>query len=70
MSKYRKGQITLQIRVPIQMAISLLGRLYGSGVITKAQYLRKLAQVDTAAAQAEQKKNEKMEKLLKKILAK
>lgn len=70
MSKYRKGQITLQIRVPIQMAISLLGRLYGSGVITKAQYLRKLAQVDTAAAQAEQKKDEKMEKLLKKILAK
>ena len=70
MSKYRKGQITLQIRVPIQMAISLLGRLYGSGVITKAQYLHKLAQVDTAAAQAEQKKDEKMEKLLKKILAK
>lgn len=52
------------------MAISILGRLYGSGVLTKDQYYHKLAQVDIAVAEHEKKKEARFNKIMKKIAKK
>ena len=70
MKKYGKGRITLQIRVPIKMAVSILGRCYGSGVISREQYLEKLESVSKAEMEKEKKKMEKMDKILGKVLKK
>ena len=67
MKKYGKDRITLQIRVPVKMAVSILGRIYGSGVISREQYLEKLESVSKADLEKEKKKNEKMEKIFNKI---
>lgn len=67
---WKKGNVTLQIRLPMPMAISILGRLYGSGVLTKDQYYHKLAQVDTAVAEYEKKKEARFDKIMKKIAKK
>ena len=45
MKAWCKGNITLQVRVPVRMAILILGRLYGCGVLTREQYLDKLKKV-------------------------
>lgn len=63
---WNKGNVTLQIRLPIPMAISILGRLYGSGILTKDQYYHKLAQVDMAVAENEKKKEARFNKIMKK----
>lgn len=70
MTKYHKNNITLQLRVPIQTAISILGRLYGSGIINRAQYYQKLRKIDKLALEKEQEKDRKMEFLLKKVFTK
>ena len=67
MNKYRKNNITLQIRVPIKTAISILGRLYGCGLLTRSQYQHKLSRIDKIAAEKEKEKSKKTEILLKKI---
>ena len=70
MNKYKKGNITLELRVPIKTAISLIGRLYGSGILSRTQYYRKLSQIDKKSAILEQQKIEKMDKILSKIAKK
>lgn len=67
MKKYGKNRITLQIRVPVKMAVSILGRLYGSGIISREQYLEKLENVSKEEMLKEKKKMEKMEKLFSKV---
>lgn len=67
MAKYHKNNITLQLRVPIQTAISILGRLYGSGIIDRSQYYQKLRKIDKLTIEKEKEKNRKMEILLKKV---
>lgn len=67
MSKYKKNNITLELRVPVKTAISILGRLYGSGILTRSQYNSKLSKIDKAAAELEAKKSRKMDILLKKV---
>ena len=67
---WKKGNVTLQIRLPIPMAISILGRLYGAGVLTKDQYYHKLAQVDMEVAEHEKKKEARFNKIMKKIAKK
>lgn len=42
MKTWNKGNITLQIRVPPKMAELILGRLYGSGYLTREQYYKKI----------------------------
>ena len=66
MNKYKKGQITLQIRVPIKIAVSILGRLFGCGVLTREQYQKKLEQVDKESADKEKRKLEKLARILEK----
>jgi len=70
MQKYKKGNITLEVRVPKKTAISILGRLYGSGILTRSQYQHKISQIDKQFAKKEQKKQEKMYQILSKILTK
>ena len=67
MKKYGKNRITLQVRVPIKMAVSILGRLYGSGVMSRKQYLEKLESVSKLEMEKEKKKMEKMEKIFSKV---
>lgn len=54
---YRKNNITLQIRVPVEQAILILGRLYGCGVITREQYLSRIKILDREKAEKERQKN-------------
>lgn len=67
MNKYRKNNITLQLRVPVKTAITILGRLYGCGLLTRSQYQHKLSQIDKATAEKERKKSKRTEILLKKV---
>ena len=67
MTKYKKNQITLQIRCSISMAKNILNRLYGNGTINRSQYQYKLSKIDKKAAELEQKKAKKTEILLKKV---
>ena len=67
MAKYRKNNITLQLRVPVKTAITILGRLYGCGLLTRSQYQHKLSQIDKTTAEKEQKKSKRTEILLKKV---
>lgn len=67
MRKYGKDRITLQIRVPIKMAVSILGRLYGSGIISREQYLEKLENVSKEEMLKEKTKMEKMKKIFSKV---
>lgn len=61
--------VTLQVRVPKDVAISVLGRLYGGGYITKAQYEAKVALIDEVYLENERKKAKKMDKLLARALS-
>jgi uncharacterized protein YqgQ len=67
MKKYGKNRITLQIRVPIKMAVSILGRLYGSGIISREQYLEKLENVSKEEMLKEKTKMEKMKKIFSNV---
>lgn len=67
MKKYGKGRITLQIRVPVKMAVSILGRLYGSGIISREQYLEKLENVSKEEMLKEKTKMAKMKKIFSKV---
>ena len=62
--------VTLQVRIPKDTAISILGRLWGSGHITRKQYEEKISLIDDYALENERKKAEKMEKIMRKILKK
>ena len=62
--------VTLQVRIPKNIAISVLGRLYGGGYITKSQYESKISQIDEFVLERERKKAEKMDKIMQKILKK
>lgn len=66
MKKYTKGNITLQLRVPVDFAVSILGRLYGMGILSREDYMKRLEKVSKLDAENEQKKSEKLENLLKK----
>ena len=57
---------TLQVRIPAKVAISILGRLYGAGYISKAQYEAKVAQIDKGVLDKDKKKRMKMDKMLSK----
>lgn len=67
MGRYNKGNITLQIRVPVEMATSILGRIYGKGLINREQYLARLQIIDRERAEIEKQKNKKMEIILKNV---
>lgn len=67
MKKYGKDRITLQIRVPVKMAVSILGRLYGCGIISREQYLEKLENVSKEEMLKEKTKMEKMEKIFSNV---
>jgi tRNA(Phe) wybutosine-synthesizing methylase Tyw3 len=67
MKKYGKGRVTLQIRVPIKMAVSILGRLYGCGIISREQYLEKLENVSKEEMLKEKTKMAKMKKIFSKV---
>ena len=67
MKKYGKDRITLQIRVPVKMAVSILGRLYGSGIISREQYLEKLENVSKEEMLKEKTKMEKMKKIFSNV---
>ena len=45
MKTWNKGNITLQLRVPLKTAELILGRLYGSGVLTREEYIEKLKKI-------------------------
>lgn len=64
--RYRKNNITLQLRVPVALAISLLGRLYGMGLLTKKDYLARLDKVSHLEAEKERNKSKKLAQLIKK----
>lgn len=64
--KYRKDNITFQIRIPVALAISLLGRMYGMGLLTRAEYLAKLEKVSRLDAEKERNKNKRLSRLLEK----
>ena len=68
MKRWNKGNITLQIRVPPIVAKSLLGRLYGSGFLSREQYYRKIRDVDLEYANMETKKAQKIVKMFEKII--
>ena len=59
-----KNRVTLQVRVPKEVGISILGRLYGGGYITKAQYEKMAGQIDEEFVEREKKKRIKMDKIL------
>ena len=65
MGKYKKNNITLQIRVPADFAISILGRLYGKGWLTRKQYLDKIASISKEKMEQEKQKSEKLNQLIK-----
>lgn len=65
MRKYKKDNITLQLRVPVDFAISIIGRLYGRGLISRENYMAKLKKISQMEAVKEQKKSEKLERILK-----
>lgn len=67
MKKYGKDRITLQIRVPVKMAVSILGRLYGCGIISREQYLEKLENVSKEEMLKEKTKMEKMKKIFSNV---
>lgn len=62
--------VTLQVRVPKDVAVSILGRLWGSGHINRKQYEEKISLIDDCILERERKKSEKMEKIMQKILKK
>ena len=62
--------VTLQVRIPKDTAISILGRLWGSGYLTRKQYEEKISQIDDCVLEREKKKAEKMDKIMQKILKK
>lgn len=62
--------VTLQVRVPKNVAISILGRLWASGHLNRKQYEEKITQIDDAILEIERKKEEKMQKIMQKILKK
>lgn len=64
--KYRKDNITLQIRVPVTLAISLLGRLYGMGLLSREDYMRRLDKISHMEAEKERYKNIRLSRLLEK----
>lgn len=66
MGRYKKNNITLQIRVPADFAISILGRLYGKGWLTYEQYLSRVANISKEKAEKEKQKSEKLNLLIKK----
>ena len=63
--KYRKDNITLQIRVPAEMAIYFLGRMYGKGLITREQYIARVKNIDRGIAERAEMKNKVFERLIK-----
>lgn len=62
--------VTLQVRIPDKVAVSILGRLWASGYLNRKQYEEKVSQIDVLALERERKKAEKMEKIMSKILKK
>lgn len=58
--------VTLQVRIPKDKAISILGRLYGGGYISKEQYEKMVGKIDVEVLERERKKSEKMDKILSK----
>ena len=66
MGRYRKDNITLQLRVPSELAISLLGRLYGKGIISREQYLARIKTIDREEAARQEIKEKKFAEILEK----
>lgn len=63
-------KVTLQVRIPPKVAISILGRLYAGKHLTKDQYETKINQIDKTILDKEKKKRIKMDKILSKVLKK
>lgn len=63
-------KVTLQVRIPPKIAISILGRLYAGKYLTKEQYETKIKQIDANILVLEKKKRIKMDKILSKALKK
>lgn len=59
--------VTLQVRIPKNVAVSILGRLYAGRYISREQYETKIAQIDERALEIERQKTDKLERLLSRI---
>ena len=66
MKNYHKGNITLQIRVPAALAISILGRLYGCGLMTKDEYMQRVEKISVEKAENEKRNSDNLSRLLEK----
>ena len=65
MGRYRKDSYTLSVQVPADVGLSILGRLWATGIITKEQYDKKASQIDNGFQEREMRKHKKLEQLLK-----
>ena len=66
MKKYKKGNITLQIRVPVSFAVSILGRLYGMGLLSRGEYMSKLEKISQQEAERQEYKTRRLSNLIEK----
>lgn len=64
---YKKNRVTLQVRIPKDVAVSILGRLYAWRYISREQYEAKISQIDEDYLETERKKREKMDKIFAKF---
>ena len=64
MRKYKKGNITLQIRVPVSFAVSVLGRLYGMGLLSREEYMAKLEKISQQEAVRQEYKTRRLSDLI------
>ena len=64
MGRYRKDNITLQLRVPADMAISFLGRMYGKGLITREQYIARVKIIDREEFRKQEEKARNFDRMI------
>lgn len=65
-----KNNVTLCVRIPKEIAVSILGRLYAGGHINRAQYQTKVRQIDKTVLDRDRKKVLKLEQMLAKMTEK
>lgn len=56
--------ITLTLRVSPDRAIQILNRLFGSGELSKEKYLERIREIDSVAAELEEKKQKNLKRIL------
>lgn len=64
--KYKKNTVVLTLSMPVDTAVSILGRLWAKGVLSDKQYEHKLSQVDARYLAKQKKKQKKLAELVEK----